>query len=133
MKFNTSEEAKTWLRGLPLLKKDLEMKTDFYTELLRECRRLGDGASKHEGYYLEQIQQMHEKIKQLTADVMRILDTLEPEEKAVLTARYIKRMLWDAMEFHIHYSRRNAVRIHNRALEKLVGQEVAVDVYTGEL
>ena len=26
--------------------------------------------------------------------------------------------MWDAIEFHVHYSRRQAIRIHNEAIKK---------------
>lgn len=132
MKFTTSNEVKTWLRGLALLKKDLEMKTGFYTDLMRISRQMGDAGKKHEGYYQAQVERLHQKMELLSEDIERVLDTLNPEEKAVMTARYIRRLMWDAMEFHIYYSRRQAIRIHDRAIKKLVGQEVDVRGYTGE-
>ena len=132
MKFSTNEEVKTWLRGLALLKKDLEMKSAFYTDLMRISRQMGDAGKKHEGYYQAQTERLHHKMQLLTADIERVLDTLDPDEKAVLTARYIRRLMWDAMEFHVYYSRRQAIRIHDRAIKKLVGQEVDMSGYVGE-
>ncbi len=104
----------------------------FYADLMRDSRYLGDAGKKHEEYYQAQIARLQEKMKFLAADIERVLDTLDPDEKAVLTARYIRRLMWDAMEFHIYYSRRQAIRIHDRAIEKLVGQEVDMHGYSGE-
>lgn len=132
MKFTTEKEVKTWLRGLALLRKDLEMKSGFYTDLMRISRQMGSAGKKHEGYYQAQVEQLHQKIQLLILDIERVLDTLDPDEKAILTARYIKRLMWDAMEFHVYYSRRQAIRIHDRAIKKLVGQEVGMDGYLGE-
>ncbi|MEE1013451.1 MAG: hypothetical protein U0L92_03955 [Clostridia bacterium] len=131
MKFSTEKEIKAWFRGLSLLKKDLEMKSSFYLELLRECQRVGKSLSRHEAYYLAQIERLHEEMQQVTADTERIMDILTPEERLVITARYIKHLPWDGIEFAVHYSRRQAIRIHNSAIKKLIGQEVGPDVYRG--
>lgn len=129
MRFETEKEVKAWLRGLSLLHRDLSMKSEFYSDLLRQSKKIGGRGLKHAEYYLRQIERLHDRIKVLAEDVETALDTLDPEEKLVLTARYIKRIMWDAMEFHVHYSRRQAVRIHNRAIKNLVGCELKGDGY----
>ena len=132
MRFKTEEEVKKWLRGLPLLKKDLSMKSEFYSDLIRDSKKMGDRGIRHTEYYLRQVEALHEKIKILAQDVETALDTLDPEERAVLTARYIKHLMWDAMEFHIHYSRRQSIRIHDRAVKKLVNVQLKGEAYVGE-
>ncbi len=129
MKFETTKQVKTWLRGLALLNRDLEMKTGFYLRLQRDCRDLGVVARHHEAYYLDKIEELHKRMQQIGEDVERLMECLDPEERAILTARYIKHLMWDAMEFYVHFSRRHAIRIHDRALKKLIGQEVEADVY----
>lgn len=129
MKFSTEKEVKAWFRGLTLLKRDLEMKSDFYVELLRECRRVGRSLSRHEAYYLAQIERLHEEMQEVMVDTERIMDTLTPEERLVITARYMKHLSWDGVELMAHYSRRQAFRIHNEAIQKLIGQEVGGNVY----
>lgn len=124
MRFMTEESVKKWMRGLPLLKKELEMKIVFYTELIRDMKKLGEVGEKHCRGYLDQIERLQEEIQRLAKDMDRLLDKLDPDEKAVLTARYVRRLLWDAMEFHVYFSRRQAIRIHNRAVKKLVGESV---------
>lgn len=124
MKFETAEEAKKWLRGLPLLKKELQMKTTFYQELMKDSKKLGTPNEKYIGYYQAQMDRMQKEMQELTEKMEGILSKLEPDERVVLTARYIKGVLWDAMEFYTHYSRRQAIRIHNQAIERLVGQEI---------
>lgn len=123
MKFETERQVKKWLGGLPLLRKDLAMKSEFFADLIYESKKRDVGL-KHEPYYREQIDILHERLKALEADVEKVLEILDPDEKAILTARYIKRLMWDAMEFHVHYSRRQSIRIHNRAIKKLVGTEI---------
>lgn len=132
MTLTTTTEVKKWLRGLPLLKKDLELRSAFYIDLMRDSQTMKEAGKRHEEYYLAQAERLQEKMRKATADADRLMEMLEPEERVVLHARYIKGVLWDGIEFYIHYSRRSAVRIHNRALKKLVGQEVETDVYTGE-
>lgn len=125
MKFKNTEEVKTWLRGIRLTKKELEMKTAFFTDLEYSSRRMGKNGCKHEAYYRRRIEELHRHLQTLTADTERLLATLTPDERMILTARYIKGVMWDAMEFYVYYSRRQAIRIHDRAVKKLVGQEVA--------
>ncbi len=127
MKFKTADEAKKWLRGLPLLKKELELKTEFYRELIQNSRKLGAIGEKNIEYYGGQILCLQAELKRLTIQMDRILDCLDPEERLILTARYLHGILWDAMEFHVHYSRRQAIRIHNQAMERLVDVEFGGD------
>lgn len=124
MRFTTANDAKKWLRGLPLLKKELELKTGFYRDLIQSNRRMGAVGEKYIAYYGGQIIRLQEELKELTAQMDRILDVLDPEERMILAARYVRGLLWDAMEFHVHYSRRQAIRIHNQAIERLVGVEL---------
>ncbi len=124
MKFTTAEEAKKWLRGLPLLKKELQMKTAFYQDLIGDSKRMGKAGEKHIIYYERQIEKIQREMKEVTEKLDQLLSLLDPEERMILTARYVKGLLWDAMEFHVHYSRRQAIRIHNQAVERLVGQEI---------
>ena len=132
MTLTTSTEVKKWLRGLALLKRDVEMRSAFYIDLIRDSQKMKENGKRHEAYYLARAERLHQKMRQVMADTDRLMELLEPEERVILHARYIKGVLWDGIEFYAHYSRRNAVRIHNRALKKLVGQEVETDVYAGE-
>lgn len=134
MKFKTSDEAKKWLRGLPLLKKELELKTEFYKELLTYNRKLGPAGEKYTAYYGGEILRLQGEFKQLLAQTERLLDKLDPEERMIVTARYLKGISWDAMEFYVHYSRRQSIRIHNQAMERLVGVELGGDfIVRGEM
>ena len=124
MKLTNDEAVKKWMRGLPLMKKELEMKIAFYMDLAREVRKLGEAGEKRLTAYMAQIEQLQDRIKGLARDMERLLDQLDPDERMILTARYVRRLLWDAMEFHVYFSRRQAIRIHNRAVKKLVGAQV---------
>lgn len=124
MKFTTADEVKKWLRGLPLAKRELKLKMDFYKDLIRDNLTMGKGSEKYIAFYRQKIEDLQEELIRKTGEMERVLDRLDPEERMVLTARYVKGVLWDAMEFHVHYSRRQAVRIHNQAVENLVGIEL---------
>jgi len=132
MKLNKKEDVKAWLRGLSLLKKDLESKSALYAELVWLSRNLGEQGKKHEEYYLKQVDELHQKIQALTSDIDKAMEMLYPEERAVLTARYIRHIKWEGIEFYVHYSKRQSIRIHERAIAKLMGMEVGSDVYRSE-
>lgn len=132
MKLQNAESVKGWLRGLPLLKKELEMRIAFYSELAKESRKVSEIGDKHLAYYLTQIERLQPRMQTVLREAEKLLDTLLPEERAVLHARYLRRYGWDAMEFQVHYSRRQAIRIHNRAIDKLIGMEVECGFDDGE-
>ena len=134
MKFKTADDAKKWLRGLPLLKKELELKTRFYKDLMQNNRKLGAIGNKYTEYYGGQILRLQGELKQLTIQMDRLLHMLEPEERMIFTARYLRGISWELMEYHANYSRRQAIRIHNQALERLVGVELGGDfIVRGEM
>lgn len=134
MQFKTSDEAKKWLRGLPLLKKELELKTEFYKELLTNSRKMGPAGEKYTAFYGGEILRLQGEFKRLVILTERLLDQLDPEERMIVTARYLKGISWDAMEFYVHYSRRQSIRIHNQAMERLVGVEFGGDfIVRGEM
>ena len=126
MTFTTAEEVKKWFRNLPLAKKELNLKLKFYTDLI-QTRRVdtadGTGAEKALAFYRQQAAQAQARYHQTLEDTERLLGMLDADERTVLTAKYLNRVSWDAMEFHVYYSRRQCFRIHDRALEKLVGQQ----------
>ena len=131
MKFNDVQEVKKWFRDIPCAKQQVKQKAKFYSELASELN-LSCGKYRLSGidvdtdYYNEKVEEENIKLKQLTDDIDRLLSLLEPDEQLVLTARYLKRVRWDMIESATFYSRRHAIRIHDRALLKLVGQEVGV-------
>ena len=55
MKLTNDEAVKKWMRGLPLMKKELEMKIAFYMDLAREVRKLGEAGEKRLTAYMAQI------------------------------------------------------------------------------
>lgn len=123
MRFETENEVKKWLRGLPMIKKELSLKSEFFKDLATEAERKGTGI-KYRTYYLKQIDALHEKLITLENNIEEAFNILDPEERTVMTARYINNIIWDMMEFKIYYSRRQAIRIHNRAIKKLVNKEI---------
>lgn len=132
MRFTTVEDVKKWLRGLPLRKKELEMKSEFYRDLIHDSEKMGTVGEKYIAYYEEQTEKIHQEIQNLARHFDAMLELLDPEERMILTARYVKQLLWDTMEFHVHYSRRQAIRIHNQAVAKLTGIEIGRGLNTNE-
>lgn len=123
MILKSEEQVKKWLRQIPVLKKELELKIEFYKEIASDFEKLDEQSSK--GYRMK-IDELKRRIDILLADADRLFDLLDDTERLVLTAKYIKAIRWDFIEFHVFYSRRQAIRIHNEAIKKLVGQEVKI-------
>lgn len=73
MKLTNDEAVKKWMRGLPLMKKELEMKIAFYMDLAREVRKLGEAGEKRLTAYMAQIEQLQDRIKGLARDMERLL------------------------------------------------------------
>lgn len=142
MKFKDSEQVKKWFRLLPLAKRELNSKIDFYTGLISDMSRVGvadERLSQMTGstyqdklssidFYREQIRRCKEKYNNTIADWERLSKLLDSDEAAIVTAKYLKGTSWDAMEFVVYFSRRQCFRILNRAAEKLVGQSVSGDL-----
>lgn len=124
MKLTNAQEVKKWLRTLPLVKKELELKIQFYKELADDFGKLPGGSDERAGLYLNKIDELKKRIDTIVSDTERLFKLLDEDERLIMTARYIKLIRWDYIGFHVFYSRRQAIRIHDRAILKLVGQTV---------
>ena len=127
MKFATENEAKRWLRGFPYLKKELSMKADFYQDLIRDNKKMGILGEKYILYYAAQIVKLQNQMVRMDRQMDNIMEILEPDERMIFTARYMQNIIWDVIGLHIPFSRRQAIRLHNNAIEKLVGFEIGGD------
>ena len=116
-------EVKEWLRNIPQVKAELELKIKFYQELETEFNKVKDFKNSLK-YYRGQIEKLQKKMEILMEDVERLFGILDENERLVMVARYINLIRWDYIEFHVYYSRRHAIRVHDHALMKLVGQMV---------
>lgn len=67
--------------------------------------------------YIRELEAMLEKQMQVFNS---LIEPLDPDGKAILTWRYISGVSWDKMELHIHYSRRQCIRIHDAAIDKII-------------
>lgn len=128
MKLNTAEEVKKWLRNIVCVKRELKLKIEFYKELCGDFEK-ASGFEKRVLRYREEIGKLSAKLERFVEETDRIFGLLEENERMVLTARYINSTGWDYIEGKVYFSRRQAIRIHNGALKKLVGQEV--EIYEG--
>lgn len=129
MTFTTTEDVKKWFRNITLAKKELDLKVKFYSELLHTSLLPSSGCTEGDReFYRNQVQFAQKRYINCLDDTERLLSLLDADERTVLTAKYLNHISWDAMEFHVFYSRRQAFRIHDQAIEKLVGQKVGVGV-----
>lgn len=142
MKFENKAQVKKWLRDLALVKREMKLKIDFYTMLINDFTRLKNAdiklsevSSKTATYltnpsniefYRNEIEKCKQKHDNTLKDWNRLSELLDRDENMVVTARYLKGLSWDAMEFNVYFSRRQSFRILDRAVEKLIGQTVGV-------
>lgn len=140
MIFKDAEQVKKWLRNLPLLKKELDLKMNFYNGLINDYSRVERSDSEtavlrpelttyftglsNVEFYRSQIEIAKKRFDALLADWERLSELLDSDERIIITTKYLKGTSWDAMEFIVFFSRRQCFRILNRAAEKLVGERV---------
>lgn len=123
MTFKNVSEVKNWLRNINIVKGELKLKIKFYKELEEEFNGTA-GFESSVKFYKNQVEELQEKLKRLISDTDKLFSLLDENERLVMTARYINMIRWDYIELHVYYSRRQAIRVHDGALLKLVGQTV---------
>ena len=123
MRFENVNDVKKWFRGIVVCKREMELKLEFYKDLLEDFEKTEDFCDSVK-YYKEQIEALQKRMKTLMEEADRLMSYLDEDEKMIMTARYINLIKWDFIEFQVYYSRRQAIRIHDRAVEKLVGMTV---------
>lgn len=140
MLLKNKDTVKKWLRGLPLAEKDMKLKIDFYNTLINDLTRIDKADEKllrlrpeadtyktsisNIEYYRNQITECRRKYEHMLDDLNRLSKLLTADENAVITAKYLKGVTWDAMEFTLYFSRRQCFRILDSAVGKLIGQTV---------
>ena len=125
MRFENVNDVKKWFRGIVPCKREIELKLEFYRDLLNSFEKSKE-FEKSVKYYKEQIEGLQKKMETIIEETERIMSLLDEGEKLVMTARYINMVKWDFIELQVYYSRRQAIRVHDGAVEKLVGQTVKV-------
>ncbi len=106
------DEIKKIFRGIRSTKKEMELRLAF----LKDVQSMDFDTTGIEASILREYKKLESRV--LLAD--RMLDTLEPEERAVLTARYYDGIRWEYIEPVLQYSISQCQRIHNRAIRKLM-------------
>lgn len=130
--FKDEEDVKKWLRSIPLKKKELMLKIDFYAELkagleLRRARlerenvETGEAVEKivNTRFYENQIAALRSEMDGAAAEFERLTEPLEGIEKTILTMRYLRKMSWTAIAVQTAYSDRQAQRILKKAIKKI--------------
>lgn len=123
VKLNNVNDVKNWLRSFPVVKKDIENQMSFYEELA-ECFMRDINWKKDVERYRNEVKKLKSKLNLLLKDYERVARVLDEKEKLVLDVKYLKGVRWDYIEMYVFYSRRQAIRIHDAAIKKLVGQVV---------
>lgn len=123
VKLNNVNDVKNWLRSFPVVKKDIENQMSFYEELA-ECFMRDINWKKDVELYRNEVKKLKSKLNLLLKDYERVARVLDEKEKLVLDVKYLKGVRWDYIERYVFYSRRQAIRIHDTAIKKLVGQVV---------
>lgn len=123
LKLDTSQKVKKWLRNIPFYKRNIELKTQFYKSLYSDFSSTS-AFSKATEHYKKELDNLDNEMAQLLSDTKRLFSLLDEKERLVMTARYINLIRWDYIEFQTFFSRRQAIRVHDAAIEKLIGQEV---------
>lgn len=126
------KDVKKWLRSIPLKKKELMLKIDFYAELkagleLRRAklaRENGETSAAIEKivntkFYENQIAGLRAELDGSAAEFERLTEPLEGIEKTILTMKYLRKMSWTAIAVQTAYSDRQAQRILKKAIKKI--------------
>lgn len=134
------DTVKKWLRNLPLARKEMDLKIDFYNTLINDLSRIGIADKRltklkpeadtyltdisNIEFYRNQIEECRKKYDAIINDWNRLSKLLSSDEISVITAKYLKGVTWDAMQFTLFFSRRQCFRILDSAIQKLIGQKV---------
>lgn len=105
------EDIKKVFRGIRSTKKEMELRLAF----LKDVQEMAFDTSEIEASVMRQYEILQERLN--LAD--RMLETLDAQERAILTARYYAGIRWEYMEPETMYSISQCQRIHDRALKKL--------------
>lgn len=118
MVLTTPSEVKNWLYSFRSHEKDILLHIRHYEE-----NRANFGAP----YSNKQIANLQYELLILHRDMDNILSHIPDNIKPIFTARYIRRIGWDYINLYSYYSRRQAIRLHNKVLKLLVGIEVGTN------
>lgn len=121
MRTSEFEEVKKWLRGLRISVKTLNLKIDFYNDLIDiSDNSKSSRTSLDIDYYRKEIKGIENEIKHRAKLFDRCLSILDESEKNIITLKYMKGIGWDYIPLNTYYSKTQAVRIHNSAIKKIV-------------
>ncbi len=120
MMLSNEREVKKWLRNFAVIKKEFELKIRFYRDLSDEFKAV-PSFKKQCDTYKDEIRKLQAKLDSHMRDMEKLFERLDEDERLVMVARYINRVKWDYIELQVFYSRRQAIRIHDGAIPKLIG------------
>lgn len=137
MTFYNTEEVKQWMRDILYTRQHLRLKIQFYQNLIEDTQQGGfcfenDPIQKqivssamekiiNTEIYRDKIAQLQKCLLYETELFDKMLDRMNGEERCIMTAKYLNGISWEHIEAYVPYCRRQAIRIHNKALKKLTG------------
>lgn len=123
MRTSEFEKVKKWFRGIKISVKVFGEKIDFYNDLIRISNKLQDSEKKIKldtDYYLNQIDILKNKIRERDEILKQCFKLFDEDEKNIMTYKYIKGIGWDYISMYAFFSKSQAVRIHNKAIKKII-------------
>lgn len=118
MIFQTPSDVKKWLSVFRSREKDILLHIRHYEE------NKGCFGSQYSNRHIATLQY---ELMTLHNDMDKILLSVQENIRPILSARYVQRIGWDYINLYTYYSRRQAIRLHNKALKDLVGFKVGTD------
>lgn len=123
MRTSEFEKIKEWFRGIRISVKTFGERIDFYNDLINISNRLKNSDKNIEldkDYYLNQIDKLKSEIQERDEILERCFELFTEDEKNVMTYKYIKGVGWDYISMYAFFSKSQAVRIHNKAIKKII-------------
>lgn len=138
MKFQSAEEARQWLASLRCIQQQLRLKIRFFQQLIEDTaisrRNTHPVLQKiiDADRYRAEITALQNQLLYNTELFDQMMSRLSGKERCIMTAKYLNGVTWDRIEMHTYYSKRQALRIHKKALEQLtdIDWEVTEDEQT---
>ena len=78
-----------------------------------------DDLLEHQAELLKKYRSLEMELSKSILEIEEAIDTLAPRERALMRLYYIDGLTWERVAVEMHYTWRQAHRIHGKALEQL--------------
>lgn len=132
----TKKDLKKKLWDVANKKHEIKAKIAFYEDLIGTCgfksyelSDLPKGTSPSDPVfravvnnerYRKEIARLQQELDEALEWFNIIIQPLSQWKKTILTLRYLNGIRWDYIEMYVPYSRRQAIRLYNNALDKII-------------